>query len=50
MALKTIFLCGHQSRFGLAHLKPVLEEFNVLAVVIATEKMAIFRNKLSGEL
>ena len=50
MALKTIFLCGHQSRFGLAHLKPVLEEFNVLAVVIATdERWAIFRNKLSGE-
>lgn len=50
MALKTIFFCGHQSRYGLAHLKPVLDEFNVLAVVIATdERWIIFRKKLSGE-
>ena len=50
MALKTIFFCGHQSRYGLAHLKPVLEGFNVLAVVIATdERWGIFRNRISGE-
>jgi methionyl-tRNA formyltransferase len=50
MALRTIFFCGHQSRYGLAHLKPVLEEFNVLAIVIATnERWGIFRNKISGE-
>ena len=50
MALKTIFFCGHQSRYGLAHLKPVLDEFNVLALVAATdERWVIFRKQLSGE-
>lgn len=50
MGLKTIFFCGHQSPYGLAHLKPVLEEFNVLAIVIATdERWILFRKNISGE-
>jgi methionyl-tRNA formyltransferase len=50
MALKTIFFCGHKSPYGYAHLKPVLDEFQVMAVVIATdERWAIFQEKLSGK-
>lgn len=50
MTPKTILFCGHQSRYGLAHFKPVLDEFKVLAVVIATdERWVIFRKNLSGE-
>lgn len=49
MAVKTIFLCGHQSRYGLAHLQSILNEVDVLTVVVATdERWNYFRKRLGG--
>lgn len=48
--MKLIFFCGNKSRYGIAHLQPILSEFNVVAVVIPTEKRwDIFREALSGK-
>lgn len=49
--MKTIFLCGHKSPFGRAHLVPLLtSDFNVSAVVIATDKRwGLFRESLAGK-
>ena len=50
MALKTIFFCGHQSPYGRAHLLPVLKEFDVQVVVVATDsRWKVFRQALSGK-
>jgi methionyl-tRNA formyltransferase len=49
MAIKAIFFCGHKSRYGLAHLEPILNEFDVTAVMIPTdERWALFSEKISG--
>jgi methionyl-tRNA formyltransferase len=49
--MKTVFLCGHKSPYGRAHLKPILEsKFEVLAIVLATnQRWALFRSALSGK-
>ncbi len=49
--MKVIFLCGHQSPYGLAHLEPLLKsDFEIVAVVLATDKRwNISREKLLGE-
>lgn len=51
MRLKTLFLCGHESRYGLAHLKPILDSsFNVIAVVLVNHaRWSIFRESLNGK-
>ena len=50
MKHKAIFFCGDRSPYGLAHLEPVLDSFEVIAVVVAdTERWARFRKALSGE-
>jgi methionyl-tRNA formyltransferase len=48
--MKTIFFCGHQSPYGLAHLEPLLKsKFTIIAVVLASDKRwKIFREKLVG--
>jgi methionyl-tRNA formyltransferase len=48
--MKVAFFCGHLSRYGLAHLEPVLQNFDVQVVVAATDqRWAYFRERLSGE-
>jgi methionyl-tRNA formyltransferase len=49
--MRVIFLCGHKSPYGLAHLEPLLHsDFEIIAVVLATDKRwNIFRDKLSGK-
>lgn len=47
--MKTIFFCGHESRYGAAHFDPVIREFDVVAVVAATDKRwAHFRRVITG--
>lgn len=49
--LRVVFFCGERSRWGLAHLDPLLEHEHVrlAAVVIATdERWAMFRRSLTG--
>jgi methionyl-tRNA formyltransferase len=49
MRLRTVFFCGDQSPYGRAHLAPVLDAFDVAAVVIGTTaRWATFRRALSG--
>jgi methionyl-tRNA formyltransferase len=49
MRLRTVFFCGDQSPYGRAHLRAVLEHFDVAAVVIGTPgRWAAFREALSG--
>lgn len=49
MRLRTIFFCGDRSPYGRAHLRPLLDAFDVVAVVIATPaRWATFRKALSG--
>ena len=49
MKLRTVFFCGDGSPYGRAHLRPVLEHFDVAAVVVATpRRWAMFREALSG--
>ena len=49
MRLRTVFFCGDQSPYGRAHLRAVLEHFDVAAVVIGTPvRWAVFREALSG--
>lgn len=49
--MKVIFFCGDQSRYGVAHLNPLLaSRFTVSKVIIATqERWDIFRQALQGE-
>ena len=49
--MKLVFFCGHRSRYGLEHLKPILESnFEVIALVLATdERWMHFRSALSGK-
>ena len=46
---RVLFLCGDRSPFGLALLRPVLDQFRVEAVVTATgERWQVFRESLHG--
>ncbi len=46
---RTVYFCGDQSPYGRAHLGPILESFDVVAVVTATPaRWARFREALSG--
>jgi methionyl-tRNA formyltransferase len=48
--MKTVFFCGHESPYGLAHLEPVLRRFEVIAVVAATNRCwEIFHCNLVGQ-
>jgi len=49
--MKVIFFCGDKSRYGMAHLKPLLESrFTVSKVIIpAQERWRIFQRQLLGE-
>lgn len=49
--LDILFLCGHNSPYGMAHLEPILDSrFNVRAVVIAKEeRWTRFRESLLGK-
>jgi methionyl-tRNA formyltransferase len=52
MGKSTIFLCGHHSRYGLAHLEPLLAEprFDVKLIVLASEaRWQHFRELLSPD-
>ena len=50
MAIKIAFFCGHESRYGLAHLEPLIDKFDVRVVVIGTyERWEIFRQMLGGK-
>src|SRR6476620_11401811 len=45
-----VLFCGTRSRFGLAHLLPVLDTFDVRAAVFATDKRwQEFETRLSGQ-
>src|SRR4030095_3713348 len=49
--LRTLFYCGHESRYGLAHLEPLLrsEVFHVEAVILPNhDRWSQFQAKLSG--
>lgn len=52
MRLRTVYFCGHESRYGLAHLKPILNSsFNVVAVVLADHaRWSIFHESLTGKM
>jgi methionyl-tRNA formyltransferase len=46
---RTVFFCGDQSPYGRAHLRPIIESFDVVGVVTATPaRWAKFREVLSG--
>jgi methionyl-tRNA formyltransferase len=46
---KTVLFCGTRSRYGLAHLSPALELFDIAAVVMATDqRWRLFEKRLSG--
>jgi len=50
MKLKAVFFCGHQSQYGLAHLIPLTDEFDIKVVIIGTDaRWNVFRQKLIGE-
>jgi methionyl-tRNA formyltransferase len=50
MGMKIAFFCGHKSPYGIAHLLPLINNFDVRVVVIATdEQWEIFHQKLSGK-
>lgn len=50
MKLRTLFFCGERSPYGLCHLEPVLEAFNVSAIVVATKaRWDLFREALCGK-
>jgi methionyl-tRNA formyltransferase len=49
--IRALFYCGHESRYGLAHLEPLLrsEVFQIEEIVLASsERWEWFRSKLSG--
>lgn len=48
MKMKTVFFCGDRSRYGAAHLAPVLDTFDVLAIVIPSPaRWTAFRERLN---
>lgn len=49
--MKVLFICGHKSRYGAAHIKPLLQSrIKPQKIIIATDtRWEIFRNKLQGE-
>jgi methionyl-tRNA formyltransferase len=50
MKLKVVFFCGHKSPYGLAHLSPILDRFDVKAVVVGSdERWELFRQQLIGK-
>lgn len=50
MKVKIAFFCGHKSPYGLAHLAPLFQEFDVKVVIVATEeRWKVFQDRLSGE-
>src|SRR4030095_19468 len=49
--LRTVFYCGHESPYGVAHLEPLLQSeiFHVEAVILASyDRWKQFQTKLSG--
>src|SRR5438876_2493751 len=51
--IKTIFFCGHESRYGLAHIEPLLksELFDVREIVLAPfQRWNKFYSTLTGQL
>ena len=49
--IRTLFYCGHESRYGLAHLEPLLKSnvFKVEEIVLATQpRWNRFRSQLTG--
>jgi methionyl-tRNA formyltransferase len=50
MGVKIAFFCGHKSPYGLAHLTPLINEFDVKVVIIGTEeRWKIFHRNLGGK-
>jgi len=52
LPLTVVFLCGAESRYGLAHLEPLIQEkrFRLITVVLPTQdRWEKFRSTLSGE-
>ncbi len=50
MKKRVVYFCGHRSDYSMAHLEPILSNFDVLAVVIATdERWRIFIEGLTGK-
>lgn len=50
MTLRTILFCGDHSRYGWAHLQPVVERFEVATVVLASHRRwQSFRERLMKE-
>jgi|RifCSP13_3_1023840.scaffolds.fasta_scaffold09621_2 methionyl-tRNA formyltransferase len=50
MKLRTLFFCGDRSPYGLSHIGPVLDAFNVDAIVVATEaRWNLFKDALAGK-
>ena len=50
MGVKIAFFCGHKSPYGLAHLAPLIKEFDVNVVVMADEeRWKIFHDRLVGK-
>lgn len=49
--INTVFFCGHKSKYGLAHLEPLLlSKLNVIVIVIANDtRWHLFRESLSGK-
>jgi methionyl-tRNA formyltransferase len=50
--MRTVFFCGAESRYGLAHLQPILVEsrLEIVEVILATpERWQYFRQKLTGQ-
>jgi methionyl-tRNA formyltransferase/SAM-dependent methyltransferase len=46
---EVVFFCGEESRYGLAHLNPLLREFHLRAVVVPdTDRWTYFLNRTSG--
>lgn len=50
MKIKTLFFCGHNSPYGRAHLHAILNDFDLLAVIIATDdRWSLFGEALRGK-
>lgn len=49
--MKVLFFCGDKSRYGICHLKPLLESsFEIVEVVVATpQRWNVFRDALQGK-
>lgn len=50
MNLKVAFFCGHKSPYGLAHLAPIIDSFDVKVVILGSEqRWSFFQEKLTGK-